>query len=320
MTDKKDLMSGASTRRNFLTTSTAVGAAALASPLTADDQEDQEPNPWLTVSSRTESTKPWMMPAHFGMPQWELPQHVAKGDAFYDDVTMISIDYLTDEDKLTTFLPRPYELDGPPVVSVTYSMNRNISWLAGGDYNIIQVTVPACYPGKKRKVCGHYALVLWENLTAPILTGRELQGMPKIYGEIDNHRVFKGTWRTALSNNGLTMMEMEAADLNPMTCAELEAYQAARGEVNLMGWKYIPNEIRTAAILSYGTCFPISYRFRKAWSATGNLRWHARTWEELPTQAHIVNALEKLPMLKFQSCTVSQTSLTLHPSQVERLG
>ena len=319
MTKKKNAASNKSTRRTFITTSTALGAAALTTPLAAQEPEGKQANPWLTVVPRAESTTPWMMPAHFGMPAWQRPEDVALGDAQYDDVTMISIDYLTMEEKLKEYLPLPYELDGPPVVSVTYSMNRDISWLAGGDYNIIQVTVRARYPGENREVSGHYALVLWENLTTPILTGRELQGMPKIYGDIDNHRIFKGTWRTALSNHGKTMMEMEATDLKQMTAADFENYKSKHEKVNLMGWKYIPNENRSGPILSYATRFTISYRFRKAWSATGTLRWHARKWEELPTQAHIVNALEGLPIRKIVSCTVSNTSLTLHSSKVERL-
>ena len=264
-------------------------------------------------------TKPWMMPAHFGMPEWQRADGVPAGDTRYDDVTLISIDYITDKKKLKSYLPRPYELDGPPVITVTYSMNRDISWLAGGDYNIIAVSTRATYPGTVDNVTGNYALVLWENLTDPILTGREQQGIPKVFGEIDNHREFKGTWRTALSNNGKTMLEMEAAGLTNMTDNEFRTFKTNNAQANLLGWKYIPNETSSGPILSYATLYPISYRYREAWFATGTLRWHPRKWEELPTQAHIVNSLHGLPVKSIVSCTVSKTSLTLHASKVRRL-
>ena len=133
-------------RRAFIKAGATLGAATFASSLAAQESDPERENPWLTVSPRSESASPWLMPAHFGMPEWQLLDGVPKGDSLYDDVTLISIDYLTDEEKLTSYLPRPYELDGPPVVTVAYSMNRNISWLAGRDYNIIAVSTRATYP------------------------------------------------------------------------------------------------------------------------------------------------------------------------------
>jgi acetoacetate decarboxylase len=307
-------------RRDLIKASPALGIAALAPNMLAEEAANNGVNPLLTVFPRSESTTPWMMPAHFGMPEWQRLEGVPAGDSLYDDVTLISIDYLTDEEKLISYLPRPFELDGPPVITVAYSMNRDISWLAGGDYNIIAVSARATYPGQVDTVAGNYALVLWENLTDPILPGREQQGVPKVYGEIDDHRAFKGTWRTALSNNGKTMLEMEAADLTKMTPDAFEAFSAKSAQGNLLGWKYIPNETRSAPLLSYGTLFPMSYRYREAWSATGSLQWHPRKWEELPTQAHIVNALHALPIKEILSCTVSKASVTLHASKVRRIS
>jgi acetoacetate decarboxylase len=170
------------------------------------------------------------------------------------------------------------------------------------------------------KEYGDYPLVLWENSTEPILGGRELQGIPKIFGNIDNHRVFKNTWRTALSNNEKTMLEMEATNLEAIKPEEFKEFKTANAQVQYLGWKYIPDETGSAPILSYATVYPFSYNYREAWTATGMLKWHARTWEELPTQAHIVNALKSLPVKKIESCTVSKASVALHCSKVRRLA
>jgi len=307
-------------RRKLIAASPALGIAAIAPKAFAEGTTSSETNPLLTVSPRSKRLQAWLMPAHFGMPEWQLEEGLPPGTGRHDDVTQISIAYLTDQQKLESYLPRPYELEGPPILTVVYSMNRDCSWLAGGGYNLISVTTRANYPGKVDNVSGSYALVFWENLTEAILAGRELQGIPKIYGEIDNHRVFKNTWRTALSNHGKTMLEMEAADLKAMPPAVFEEFKAKYAQMNLLGWKCIPNETRAAPLLSYATAYPFSVRYREAWSAKGKLKWHPRTWEELPTQAHIVNALHGLPLKEIVSCTVCKASVTLHFARVRRLA
>jgi len=258
------------------------------------------------------------MPAHFGHP--DLSAILKNGEAVYGDVTQIALDYRTDEKLLKQFLPQPYELNGDPVVSVEYSMNRRIEWLAGGEYNIISVSVPAIYLGEVDKVSGNYALVLWENLTDPILTGREMHGIPKIYGDIENHRIFNGIWKTSLSNRGKTILDIHAADLTRMAPDEFEGFKENGQQRNLLGWKYIPNETLTDAIASYATVLPASVRCCEAWSARGSLCWYPQTWEENPTQAHIVNALHSLPIEKVLSCFVSNFSMTLQLMKVRRLN
>ena len=78
----------------------------------------------------------YMMPAHFG-PRFR------KGSAFYGDLTTIAISYLTDRKLLARYLPEPFEVGLEPLVSVSYAMNREIEWLAGGCYNIVGVNVSA---------------------------------------------------------------------------------------------------------------------------------------------------------------------------------
>jgi acetoacetate decarboxylase len=234
-------------------------------------------------------------------------------------VTAIAIHYLTEGDKLRQYLPHPYELNGPPIVKVAYSMNRGITWLAGGQYNVLGLTVRANYLGEKDKVSGDYALVLWENLTDSILTGRELQGIPKIYGEIEDHRTANGVMRTSLSNRGKTMLEIEAANLKEMEPAELERLRADGADGRLLGWKYFPNETGSHPIVSYATEFPITSQYSQAWLATGHVQWHQQKWAENPTQAHIVNAMYSLPVKKIISCTVTKGSKILHSGLVRRL-
>jgi len=49
----------------------------------------------------------------------------------------------------------------------------NIEWLAGRRYNTLGVTCPVVVRGEQTNTCGAFLMVLWENLTDPIITGRE---------------------------------------------------------------------------------------------------------------------------------------------------
>jgi len=311
-------MSKKISRRELLASSTVLGLAAVAFRVDAAQSPVEEPESLLTVRSRLEPQS-WLMPAHFGPPAWAQPWPDPAGEAHYNDVTTIAIRYLTDGVQLRQYLPHPYQLDGPPVVTVTYSMNRGINWLAGGQYNIVGLTVRATYLGERDRVSGDYALVLWENLTDPILTGREIQGIPKIYGDIEDHRTFNGVMGTSLSSRGKTLLEIEAADLTEMEPTALEQLRAHGADGRLLGWKYIPNETASRPVVSYATEFPVSTRYSQAWSATGRLQWHPQVWAENPTQAHIVNAMHSLPVESIVSCTVTKGSKILHSGQVRRL-
>jgi len=241
----------------------------------------------------------YMMPAHFG-------PRVGKGSARYGDVTGISVTYLTERDQLAKYLPKPLEVGEEPLVTVSYTMNREIEWLAGGSYNIIGVNCSAVFNGEVDHVVGGFCLVMWENLTDPILTGRELQGIPKIYADIPDHTIFQGEWRTCAAYRGHKIVDIVVKDLEPLTAAELEAISnAPRGA--WMGWRYVPNVGAPGAAISHATLFPTtSTPPKEIWKGKGEVIWHHLTWEQNPTQHHIVNALADLPILEYRAAFVTK--------------
>src|SRR6266540_3154152 len=137
----------------------------------------------------------YTMPAHFG-------QTFTRGQPKYPDVLTMQVSYVTDRALLAQYLPTPFEVGKEAVMSVSYSMNREIEWLAGGSYNIVGVNAATVFNGSVDQLSGNYCLVMWENLTDPILAGREIQGIPKIYGDIEDHRIVEGIWRTSVSHRG----------------------------------------------------------------------------------------------------------------------
>jgi len=247
----------------------------------------------------------YMMPAHFG------PRPAAPS-ARYHDVTKMVISYRTDRDKLAAYVPAPFEVTEDAIVSVVYSCGKQIDWLAGHGYNLIGVNASVVFNGKVDHLQGAYTLVMWENLTDPILTGRELQGIPKIYADIPDHTVCEGTWRVAASHFSHRILQMTITDLTPCTDEQIaNSQKAMAGKDNWMGWKYIPNPNGEGAALSTPTLFPSSRATTDLQVGTGTIAWEQLTWEQNPTQYHIVNALHDLPILEYCSASVAKGSTNL---------
>jgi len=248
-----------------------------------------------------DETRGYMMPFHFG------PRPFGRGTGQYHDVTAMSITYLTDRDRLSAYIPPPFEVGEVPFVSVSYSMNQQIDWLAGHSYNIVSVNASVVFNGQEDHFTGTYPLVLWENLTDPILTGREIEGIPKIYADIPDHSIIEGEWRASASHFGHKIVDLMVKDLTPMTTAQIEEMRARMAQSRWMGWKYIPNIGRPGAAVSYPTLFPTSGVTREAWTCgSGEVVWRHLTWEQNPTQFHIVNALVDLPILQYLSFMVTK--------------
>jgi len=168
----------------------------------------------------------YQMPAHFG------ERFRGQSSARYLDVTRMGVSYLTDPDKLIQYLPAPFEVGAEARITVHYGMNREVEWLAGAGYNLLGVDAQVRFNGKVDQLEGGYCLVLWENETDPILTGRELQGIPKIYADIEDHTVIRGVWRATASHRGHKIVDMTIHDLQPLSAEEVAEFES---ETNLAG-------------------------------------------------------------------------------------
>lgn len=250
----------------------------------------------------------YMMPGFFG------GRPLGKSSARYNDVTNLIISYLTDPEKLSRYIPEPFEVGELPVVTVAYACNKQVEWLAGRSYNLIGVNASVKFNGQQDQLEGGLTLVMWENLTDPILTGREIQGIPKIYADIPDHQVINGDWHVNASHFSNRILEMSARDLRTPTAAEIETLQAAtEGKDNWMGWKYIPTPEGSGASLSHATLFPSKADITEIWLAEGEVSWEHLTWEQNPTQFHIVNALADLPIEAYLFTVITKGSVDLMP-------
>jgi len=256
-----------------------------------------------------------MMPAHFG-PRPNTPYT----SNWYRDVTSMVTSFVTDRDRLSAYLPAPLRVADDAVVTVSYSRNRNVDILAGHGYNMIAVTAAAVFEGEEDELAGNYTLVVWENLADPILIGREVQGIPKIYADIPDHRVVEGRWNCEANHFGHRILDLSVDQLRPVTEEEILAHgEATEGKTHPMSWRYLPGISGSSRGLSQFTTFPSEIHISDVEIGEGRVDWQHLTWEQNPTQFHIVNALADLPVLDWLPAMVVKCSsnLTL-PQNPER--
>ena len=162
------------------------------------------------------------------------------------------------------------------------------------------------------ELAGSFTLVMWENLADPILTGRELQGIPKLYADIPDHSVVGGTWRANAGHFGHSIVDLAIKNLEPVTAEEIEQAAADQaGADHPMGWRYLPGISGFGTSVSEPTVFPSESTFTEVSVGHGTIDWSALTWEQNPTQFHIVNALADLPVLEYRPALVTKGSTNL---------
>ena len=246
----------------------------------------------------------YLMPAHFGGYEGQ-PQ-----STIYHDVTSIVVTYETDRALLEQYIPEAFAVM-EPVLAISYAANRRVDWMSGGNYNLIGVTVPVTYTHRQERLEGGFALVVWENKATPILPGREITGIPKIFANIEEHHQQGDRLFTNASYDGSEFLSLELQKTKKMSLEELAFTNQTFGKYNWFGWRYIPNLGKPGAALSHATLYPQEFVIQEAWTGQGQVHWQALTVEQNATQAHIIFALSQLPIKVYRECWMTRGSNVL---------
>ncbi len=107
-------------------------------------------------------------------------------------------------------------------------------------------------------------------------------------------------------------MDISVSDLREPTPQEVEAYtQASAGRDNPMAWRYLPGIGGFGQGVSQPTTFPSENILTETLVGQGRVDWQHLSWEQNPTQFHIVNALADLPVLAWLPAIVARGSTNL---------
>jgi len=248
---------------------------------------------------RFEDDYRYTMPAHFGGNKYVTSNTV------YRDTTNLVVQYRTEKEAIEPYVPEALEITDP-TITVAFVMNRGVEWMAGGVYNLVAVNVPVRFDGEVDHVEGGFSLVVWENKVTPILPGREATGIPKIGAQIEEARYLRGTWMAEAAYEGNTFLRMTLEEGDEIPDATIAQMNEASREGDWLGWRYIPNVSGPGAALNHPTTYPQGSIVKSARICQASLEWERLTWEQAPTQAHIVNALESLPILEVSAAFVTR--------------
>ncbi len=246
----------------------------------------------------------YKMPVHFG------------GDPFYPvrtvygDMTCISISFETDEELLLDIIPEDFELLSP-TVNIQFANCRDIDWMSGGEYRLIQAGAPVRYTGRGGPLEGEYVLVIWENKACPIIGGREEDGMPKIFADIAQERHSGDNWFTAASYESNTFLRLNFMKGRKLQENEIRQINEAP-LTNNFGWRYIPELGRAGAALSHPTLYPQEMRVDKAWEGGGRVEWLKFEPEMNMIQYRIISQMSGLPILRYVRAVMLRGSSRLN--------
>ncbi|MGH8782876.1 acetoacetate decarboxylase family protein [Paraburkholderia sp.] len=245
------------------------------------------------------------MPTHFGPAPGprQLPDALVSDPDQNPKRTTVSASFLTDAACLERHLPEGFALAGEPVVTIEFHYLTEIAWLAGRGYTMIHMSWPAVFTGLSDRASGKFLAAVWENLADPIITGRDEIGHPKLYAEVAAPRRFNGEQICEASWMGFRFLELAVGEL-----AEAPPGKTSGGSDGTLMLKYKP---RTGdwgeADLCQVTLTPSHdphVTVEQRYTGTARLRFNAATWFDLPTMAHVVNALADLPILETRGGSV----------------
>ncbi|WP_308819427.1 acetoacetate decarboxylase family protein [Pseudonocardia alni] len=216
-------------------------------------------------------------------------------------------------DQVAALLPDGLALRGDPVVQFHFFHLRDIPWLAGRGYNIFSVLVPARHTAADGTVTdGLYQAVLWENLADSIVTGREQLGHPKLFARLPAPRESGGTTHLRASWDDFTFAEIEV-DTGTTAGPEVLDDLATVTGAGIISHKYIPRtgswETADADYLTLSP-MPTASALRDpqppptATVGAGRVTFHVPTWQDMPTQFHIVATLAALEQVEPRGAVV----------------
>ena len=258
----------------------------------------------------------YRMPTHFGPATGPRkgPDRKAFDWSNAPKNTALSVSFLGRREQMQKLLPPGFQINGEPVVTVTMTYMTEIPWLAGRGYNTLGVSFPVTFTGKQDKATGTFLLILWENLTDPIITGREELGFSKLYAELPPARMLGDTARVTASWLEFPFLEMEITGLSQVAGAQnAQGAQAASDGVlrGQMHWKYMPRTGEWGkADASYAVITPAggsSQRTTERWRGQGTVKFHRARWEDMPTQFMVVNAFADLEVVEFRGASITKS-------------
>ncbi|PWY90701.1 salicylate hydroxylase [Aspergillus heteromorphus CBS 117.55] len=228
-----------------------------------------------------------------------------------------SIRFKTSRTLLQNLLPNErYSFTDPSTVAyASFSQTKlhGMDWLGGGGYRHLGLYIEGVQYKKSdgEIVKGIYLPVLFENLTDPIVSGREELGMPKLYTAIEAHER-SNSYHLMTSWQGAVWGHFHLEDLEDQDPSSTPPPNVGKGD---LVYRYMPQVGRTykgQPEAEYAVLVPQEEEAKNVPSTikrvrtTKNARFEidALGWESLPTLHHVISRLAEIPVDEILSAKV----------------
>ena len=217
----------------------------------------------------------------------------------YPQVEVLAFQYLTDPEAIEALLPDSYQPGKEPLVTVLFSQNNGLFFMAGGGYRLAAFLVSARFDGQQDHVEGDHILVMFENHTFPIIGGREDLGVPKLYADISAIKIMAdGHLRCEASYLGHLLYGLDVAPLRRQTAL---ARIVATRQINSkpwLGYKYIPS-LDGPPDADYPTIAFNDSKLEKLWMGKkASIRFGTARMEDISHAKPIIDALATLTIVR----------------------
>ena len=251
-------------------------------------------------------------------PLWDLknlPKHN------YARVESLMLQYETDPDAIPPLLPEPFKPGKSPTVTVLFNDNNGVDFMAGGGYRFAGISVAAQFDCEDGHLEGNYVLVMPENRTLPIITGRELLGMPKFFTDISSIRVMEnGHLRCEASMWGHLLFGLDVAP--PLRNQNVLIRKAAASQFTktpYFGYKYIAS-LNGPPDADYPTVMWTDIDFERLQLGNrGEFYFGNPTEQDISYYKPIIDALKSLPVRKVKQTAHSFGSMVLRMDKNGRI-
>jgi acetoacetate decarboxylase len=238
----------------------------------------------------------------------------------YPQVEVLAFQFLTEPQAIEALLPEPYRPAKEPLVTVLFSENNGLDFMAGAGYRMAAFQVAARFDGERDRVEGDYILVMFENQTWPIIGGREDLGVPKLFADISPMRMLNsGRTRCEASLWGhlLFSLEVQAFKSQPSVVRAV-----ATRRINSrpwLGYKYIPS-LDGPPDADYATITKNDTKIEALWlGKKARLELGAASQEDVAFVRPLLDALATLAVVKPVQCLRFKGSVVLRYDLSHRL-
>lgn len=282
----------------------------------------------------------WRQPIAFGPmpgPRQDINGVVRKAE--HSTYVTASIKFKTSRTLLQNLFPhgkerrRGWSFTSPGSVafaSFSQTTLHKMDWLGGGGYNHLGLYIHGVQYTKKdgSVVRGAYLPILFENLTDPILSGREELGMPKLFSSIEVHRRGESSYFINTAWQGATWGRFRLTGLHETTSdkdsigGSAVAVAAAPAppppsqgppreppgggpDEGILSYRYMPgvgSSQKGTAAEEYPVYVPFSEerptpRVSRTWTASSaSFDIDAMDTNALPTLHHVIERLAEIPV------------------------